>query len=241
MRIKLGVGIIAAAALLAACAAQSDRPSQPEASSAFRVGLNSVTASKHMAASANPLATEAGREILRAGGSAVDAAIAIQMVLTLVEPQSSGIGGGALLMHWDGRDAVAYDGRETAPMAADEKLFLLPDGKAMAFYDAVVGGRSVGTPGAVRMLELAHKQYGKLPWASLFEPAIRLSENGFPMSARLNMQLASEKYLKNDVAAAAYFYHAEGRRHVHAQPGTGGHAARDRGKPRCPLRRRNSG
>ena len=124
---------IAAAALLLACAAPSDRPSQPEASSAFRRGLNSVIASKHMAASANPLATEAGREILRAGGSAVDAAIAIQMVLTLVEPQSSGVGGGAFLMHWDGRKVIAYDGRETAPMAADEKLFLLPDGKPMAF------------------------------------------------------------------------------------------------------------
>jgi gamma-glutamyltranspeptidase/glutathione hydrolase len=210
MRIKLGVGTIAVAALLAACATQSDRPSQPEASSAFRVGLNSVTASKHMAASANPLATEAGREILRAGGSAVDAAIAIQMVLTLVEPQSSGIGGGAFLMHWDGRKVVAYDGRETAPMAADEKLFLLPDGKAMAFYDAVVGGRSAGTPGAVRMLELAHKQYGKLPWARLFEPAIRLAESGFPMSPRLNMQLAAEKYLKADPASAAYFYSADG-------------------------------
>ena len=196
--------------MLAACATQSDRPSQPEASSAFRVGLNSVTASKHMAASANPLATEAGREILRAGGSAVDAAIAIQMVLTLVEPQSSGVGGGAFLMHWDGRRVIAYDGRETAPMAADEKLFLLPDGKAMPFYDAVVGGRSVGTPGAIRMLEVAHKQHGKLPWARLFEPAIRLAEGGFPMSPRLNMQLAAEKYLKNDAASAAYFYSADG-------------------------------
>ncbi|HVG03435.1 MAG TPA: gamma-glutamyltransferase, partial [Burkholderiaceae bacterium] len=201
---------LVAAALLVACAAPSDRPSQPEASSAFRVGLNSATASKHMAASANPLATEAGREILRAGGSAVDAAIAIQMVLTLVEPQSSGIGGGAFLLHWDGRKVIAYDGRETAPAAADEKLFLLPDGKAMPFYDAVVGGRSVGTPGAVRMLEVAHKQYGKLPWARLFEPAIRLADAGFPMSARLNMQLAGEKYLKNDATAAAYFYAADG-------------------------------
>ncbi len=210
MRIKLNAGALAAAVLLAACATQSERPSQPEASSAFRVGLNSVTATKHMAASANPLATEAGREILRAGGSAVDAAIAIQMVLTLVEPQSSGIGGGAFLMHWDGRKVIAYDGRETAPMAADEKLFLLPDGKAMPFYDAVVGGRSVGTPGAVRMLEVAHKQHGKLPWARLFEPAIRLAENGFPMSPRLNMQLASEKYLKNDAGSAAYFYGADG-------------------------------
>ena len=163
-----------------------------------------------MAASANPLATEAGREILRAGGSAVDAAIAIQMVLTLVEPQSSGIGGGAFLMHWDGRRVIAYDGRETAPMAADEKLFLLPDGKPMAFYDAVASGRSVGTPGAVRMLEVAHKQYGKLPWARLFEPAIKLADSGFPMSPRLNMQLNAEKYLKLDAAAAAYFYGTDG-------------------------------
>ena len=163
-----------------------------------------------MAASANPLATEAGREILRAGGSAVDAAIAIQMVLTLVEPQSSGIGGGAFLMHWDGRRVIAYDGRETAPMAADEKLFLLPDGKPMAFYDAVTSGRSVGTPGAVRLLEVAHKQYGKLPWGRLFEPAIKLAESGFPMSPRLNMQLDAEKYLKLDAAAAAHFYGANG-------------------------------
>ena len=163
-----------------------------------------------MAASAHPLASEAGREILRAGGSAVDAAIAIQMVLTLVEPQSSGIGGGAFLLHWDGRTVVAYDGRETAPLAADEKLFLLPDGKAMPFYDAVVGGRSVGTPGTVRVLQVAHQQQGKLPWARLFAPAIQLAEQGFPMSPRLNMQLGTEKYLKADAAAAAYFYQADG-------------------------------
>ena len=198
-----------------------------------------------MAASANPLATEAGREILRAGGSAVDAAIAIQMVLTLVEPQSSGVGGGAFLMHWDGRKVIAYDGRETAPMAADEKLFLLPDGKAMAFYDAVVGGRSVGTPGAVRMLEVAHKQYGKLPWARLFEPAIRLADAGFPMSPRLNMQLAAEKYLKNRSRCGSLFlrvrWHAEARRHDDAQSGAGGHAARTCGQSERLVCRRNSG
>ena len=163
-----------------------------------------------MAASANPLATEAGREILRAGGSAVDAAIAIQIVLTLVEPQSSGVGGGAFLLHWDGRKVVAYDGRETAPMAVDEKLFLLPDGKPMAFYAAVASGKSVGTPGAVRMLEIVHKQYGKLPWARLFEPAIKLAESGFPMSERLHMHLGTEKYLKLDHAAAVYFYNSDG-------------------------------
>jgi len=200
------------AALLAACStAPTDRPSQPEASSAFRPGLSTVTAARHMAASANPLATEAGREVLRAGGSAVDAAIAIQLVLGLVEPQSSGLGGGAFLMHWDGQRVAAYDGRETAPMAVDEKLFLLSDGKAMPFYQAVVGGRSVGTPGAVRLLEVAHKQHGKLPWAQLFEPALRLADNGFPVSPRLNMLLASEKYLKSsDAGAAAYFYQPDG-------------------------------
>jgi len=163
-----------------------------------------------MAAAANPLATEAGLEILRAGGSAVDAAIAIQMVLTLVEPQSSGVGGGAFLLHWDGRRVVAYDGRETAPMAAEDDLFLLPDGKAMPFYSAVVGGRSVGTPGAVRMLEVVHHQYGRLPWAKLFERAIRLAEDGFPLSPRLHVQLGSDQYLKTDPAAATYFYTADG-------------------------------
>ena len=200
------------AALLAACATapQTGQPSQPEASSAFRTGLSAATATRHMAASANPLATEAGREMLRAGGSAVDAAIAIQFVLGLVEPQSSGVGGGAFLMHWDGQRVIAYDARETAPMAADEKLFLLPDGKAMAFYDGVVGGRSVGTPGAMRLLEVAHKQHGKLPWTRLFEPALRLADNGFAMSPRLNMALASEKYLQADPAAAAYFYQPDG-------------------------------
>ena len=159
-----------------------------------------------MAASANPLATQAGLEILRAGGSAVDAAIAIQLVLTLVEPQSSGLGGGAFLLHWDGRRVSAYDGRETAPLAADERLFLTAEGKPMAFYDAVVGGRSVGTPGTVRLLEAAHRQHGRLPWARLFEPAIALCKSGFPMSPRLHQLLAAEKYLKSDRTAAAYFY-----------------------------------
>jgi gamma-glutamyltranspeptidase/glutathione hydrolase len=199
-----------AVALLAACATAPDRPSQPEPSSIFRAGLATSTAQRHMAASANPLATQAGLDILRAGGSAVDAAITIQLVLALVEPQSSGLGGGAFLLHWDGRQVVAFDGRETAPMGVDERLFLAADGKPMAFYDAVVGGRAVGTPGAVRLLETAHRRYGKLPWARLFEPAIRLSEQGFPLSPRLHGQLAAEKYLRSDRAAAAYFYNADG-------------------------------
>jgi gamma-glutamyltranspeptidase/glutathione hydrolase len=201
-------GVVAAA--LTACVSAPDHPAQPEPSSTLRVGLASVTAQRHMAASANPLATQAGLSMLRAGGSAVDAAIAIQLVLALVEPQSSGLGGGAFLLHWDGQQVVALDGRETAPMAVDERLFLTADGKPMPFSEAVVGGRAVGTPGAVRLLETAHRQYGKLPWPRLFEPAIRLADDGFPISPRLHQQLTAEKYLQSDAAAAAYFYGADG-------------------------------
>ena len=161
-------------------------------------------------AAANPLATDAGYQILKAGGSAVDAAIAVQMVLGLVEPQSSGLAGGAFLLHWDGVKLVALDGRETAPAAADEKLFLQKDGKPMPFQQAVVGGLSVGVPGVLRMLEQAHKTYGQLPWASLFEPAIALAEQGFAVSPRLHTQLKEEKQLIEDPIARPFFYQADG-------------------------------
>lgn len=166
---------------------------------------------KHFAvAAANPLAAEAGFQALKAGGSAVDAAIAAQMVLALVEPQSSGLGGGAFLLHWDGQAVQAYDGRETAPAQADERLFLRPDGRPMTFAQAVVGGRSVGTPGLLRMLEMAHRDHGQLPWARLFEPAIRLAELGFEVSPRLHAQIKSDPALKHDTAARAYFYGPDG-------------------------------
>ena len=152
-----------------------------------------------------------GYQVLKAGGSAIDAAIAVQMVLGLVEPQSSGIGGGAFLLHAAGSQVLAYDGRETAPAAATENLFLNADGQPMAFHDAVVGGRSVGTPGAVRMLELAHREHGKLPWASLLQPAIQLAEQGFKVSPRLHTLLRSEKFLPGDPGARAYFYGADGQ------------------------------
>ncbi|HEV2611215.1 MAG TPA: gamma-glutamyltransferase, partial [Noviherbaspirillum sp.] len=168
------------------------------------------TAKKYMVAAANPLATDAGYQILKAGGSAVDAAIATQMVLTLVEPQSSGIGGGAFLMHFDGAVVKAFDGRDTAPASATEKLFLTPEGKVMPFIEGVVGGRSVGVPGVLRMLELAHKEYGKLPWASLFTTAIMLAEEGFPVSPRLAGLLKNEQHLRKDPAAFAYFYDRSG-------------------------------
>jgi len=210
------LGCAAALALamgLAACQhASAPLPVQPE-------GATGITAKSgwsfraQAVAAANPLATEAGLTILRAGGSAIDAAIAVQMVLTLVEPQSSGIGGGAFLLHHDGQRVQAYDGRETAPEAADERLFIGPDGQPLPFMAAVVGGRSVGVPGTVRMLAQAHRQHGRLPWARLFEPAIAWAERGFAVSPRLHRLLAAETALRSDPVAAAYFYRPDGTSH----------------------------
>lgn len=161
-------------------------------------------------AAANPLATEAGYQILKAGGSALDAAIAVQMVLTLVEPQSSGIGGGAYLLHWDGERVAAFDGRETAPAGVDESLFLNADGVPMDFLQAVVGGRSVGVPGVLKMLEQAHQEYGKLPWKDLFQSAIALAEDGFEVSPRLHALLARDPALRDNPQAAAFYYQEDG-------------------------------
>ncbi len=205
---------VALAALLAACATAPapfvyTAPAQPEGSSGYTPKPGWAT-TKFAVAAANPLATDAGLQVLRAGGSAIDAAVAVQMVLTLVEPQSSGIGGGAFMLHSTGSKVEAFDGRETAPAGVDEKLFVGADGKPMAFYDGVVGGRSVGVPGTVKMLEAAHKQYGKLPWAQLFVPAITLAESGFKVSPRLATLLKSEVHLKKDPTAAAFYYKPDG-------------------------------
>ena len=174
--------------------------------------LNKIHAQKHMVASAHPLASEAGLKILRDGGSAVDAAISAQMVLNLVEPQSSGIGGGAFLLHFDSKSGAveSYDGREVAPKTAHNRMFLNANGEPKSFFDAVVGGQSVGVPGLVRMLEMAHREHGKLPWEELFLPAIRLAKNGFPLTPRLAKQLAREKYLRNTQASLGYLYHING-------------------------------
>jgi gamma-glutamyltranspeptidase / glutathione hydrolase len=177
-----------------------------------------VFTNKDMVVAANPLAVDAGVEILRAGGAAIDAAIAVQMVLNLVEPQSSGIGGGAFMLHFDAanKKLESYDGRETAPAAATGNLFLNSSGAPLPFSTRV-GGRSVGTPGVLRMLELAHKEKGKLPWARLFDPAIRLSEQGFAVSPRLfsatsgdAAQTAEPKLKDQPLQASAYFYNADG-------------------------------
>ena len=208
--------LLAAATLLAACATppapppDAGLPRQPEIATGQQAARPASRHARFAVAAANPLATEAGRQMLARGGSALDAAIAVQMVLTLVEPQSSGIGGGAFLLHWDGQRVQAFDGRETAPAAADERLFLTPEGNPMAFHDAVVGGRSVGVPGTVRMLEMAHAQHGRLRWAALFEPAIRLAETGFPVSPRLHAMLQADAHLRKDPTAAAFFYQPDG-------------------------------
>lgn len=178
----------------------------------FTTQAQPVVAERQMVVASHPLAAEAGQAILHAGGTAVDAAVAVQAVLSLVEPQASGIGGGAFLLHWDpaGRALTAWDGRETAPAAARGDLFLR-DGRPMEFLDAIVGGRAVGVPGVMRMLEEAHRAHGKLPWADLFAPAIRLAEEGFPVSPRLAQSLSvSAETLRGDAGARALFFDAAG-------------------------------
>jgi gamma-glutamyltranspeptidase/glutathione hydrolase len=182
----------------------------PEAASGWHEKAG-WAARKSMVAAANPLAVEAGYEILKKGGSAIDAGIATQLVLTLVEPQSSGIGGGAFLVYYDGKKVQAFDGRETAPSKADEHLFQHADGTPLSRSEGIVGGRSTGAPGVLRMLELAQREHGKLPWKALFEPAIRLSEQGFKVSPRLNRLLAGDPYIRKDPTARAYFYGPDGK------------------------------
>jgi gamma-glutamyltranspeptidase/glutathione hydrolase len=166
-----------------------------------------------MVVAAHPLAARAAYDALKRGGGAVDAAIAAELVLNLVEPQSSGIGGGGFLLHYAARAGTleAYDGREAAPAAARPDRFLGPDGKPLAWADAVVSGKSAGVPGLLRLLELAHREHGKLPWAGLFDPAIRLAEQGFPISPRLHALVAADRFLAQDGNARRYFYLPDGK------------------------------
>jgi len=173
------------------------------------VGPSRAEAERHMVSSANPLASAAGREMLREGGSAVDAAIATQMVLTLVEPGESGLGGGAFLLHYEAETGALrfYDGRETAPQAATPDRFLWGRGRSLPFYLAVMSGRSVGTPGLLAMLAEAHAEHGRLPWARLFEPAIALARDGFPVTPRLSRQIRLDPTLRLRGETRSYFYH----------------------------------
>ncbi|MBN47976.1 MAG: gamma-glutamyltransferase [Spongiibacteraceae bacterium] len=183
----------------------------PEAAS----GLGSIkhaVSTKNMAVTANPHATDAAQKILSWGGTAVDAAVAAQLVLGLVEPQSSGIGGGAFVLHWNNetKQLSSWDGRETAPAALDSRHFMQGD-KAMGFFDAVIGGHSVGTPGVIALLEALHAKHGKLPWTSVFRPAISLARTGFTISPRLHELLVKMPKVAVNPEISAYFFEADGK------------------------------
>jgi gamma-glutamyltranspeptidase/glutathione hydrolase len=179
-----------------------------------------VHAERQMVVAANPHASEAGIRILRAGGSAVDAAIAVQLVLSMVEPQSSGIGGGAFMLVYDAPQdgaapaVVAYQGRETAPAAATPDMFLDGRGSERPFMEVGFGGLTVGVPGAMRMLELAHAEHGRLPWPDLFTPAIELAESGFEITPRLYFLLDRFKNIARAEAFKAHYYDAAGEAYV---------------------------
>ncbi|MGQ0620550.1 MAG: gamma-glutamyltransferase family protein [Panacagrimonas sp.] len=166
-----------------------------------------------MVVAANPLATAAGVEMLQAGGSSIDAAVAIQAVLTLVEPDSSGIGGGAFILHFDHetKRLQAFDGRETAPAGSTPRLFMHGDGNPYTVFESMIGGRSVGVPGALRVLELAHRQHGKLQWRVLFDPAIKLCEEGFEITPRFSRLAHKDPLLRGMPGARRYFYDEHGR------------------------------
>ncbi len=168
-----------------------------------------VSAGQYMVVTAHPEATKVGERVLAAGGTAADAAVAIQMMLGLVEPQSSGIGGGAFALYYDAKKGqlVSLDGREAAPITAGHHLFTGTDGKPMAFMDAVVGGRAVGVPGTLRLLEKLHDWYGAKDWGSLFAPAIQKAEQGFTVTERLNKMIAADRqYLGTYTETKLYFY-----------------------------------
>jgi len=214
-RLKTSIVTFGITALLAlpAIAQQATDAVAPE-SSTMRIGLRSSIQSENwMVSAANPLAVEAGANVLRRGGNAIDAMVAVQTMLGLVEPQSSGLGGGAFLVYYDARSGklTTIDGRETAPMAATPTLFQDANGQPMEFYDAVVGGRSVGTPGTPALLKAAHEKWGQLEWPTLLSPAIERAEIGFNVSQRLAALIAEDREkLSRDDTAKGYFFDASG-------------------------------
>ena len=203
--------------LLMGCAHDSDdidweRAAPEPAHTLAPPHADGVLARRRMVVAAHPLATRAGLDILRQGGSAIDAALAVQLVLNLVEPQSSGIGGGAFLLYYDAAtgDVYGYDGRETAPSAIEPTVFLDAEGQARSFYDAAIGGVSVGVPGVLALLEAAHQRHGRLPWDAAFAPAIALAEDGFRVTPRLNSLLDQDRFLRDDPEARALYYRPDG-------------------------------
>lgn len=206
-------GSIIALLCLLAAPATAQEPSQPERTYGVGVATQSE-ASNHMVVAAHPLAARVGHDVLAAGGSAADAVIATEIMLNLTEPQSSGIGGGGYVLYWDASEGslTTFDGRETAPASARPDYFLDADGKPVRFWDAVVGGRAVGVPGTLKLLETLHKQHGRLPWSELFAPTIAAAEEGFSISPRLADSIvdAQQRDLDRFEPTRSYFFAPEG-------------------------------
>ncbi|MGB1025068.1 MAG: gamma-glutamyltransferase, partial [Rhodospirillaceae bacterium] len=215
MILRIGKTLLVGAGLLfwAPTSAQAQEAVQPEQTYAVAASAPEATGSEFMVTAAHPLAVQAGYDVLAAGGTAVDAMVAVQIMLNLVEPQSSGIGGGGFALYWDAasQTLTSFDGRETAPAAADEGYWLGEDGEPVGFWDAVIGGRSVGVPGTVRLLHEMHGRYGSQPWADLLQPTISLAEEGFAISPRMAASIASaqERGLDRFPETKAYFFKAD--------------------------------
>ncbi len=216
MSVRHAFPVLALVAMLGAqqsAAQQASDTIAPEAATGRDSAAAAGVATRHMIAAANPYAVEAGLHVLRSGGTAADALVAVQTVLGLVEPQSSGLGGGAFLLWYDAETGAitSFDARETAPLAATGDLFLEADGTPMEFFDAVIGGRSVGVPGVPALLETVHQLHGSQDWPSLLDPAIALAEGGFAVSPRLSALIAGDAgRLDGEDVARGYFFGAEG-------------------------------
>lgn len=203
--------LLAFTALVVAVPAYAQAPAQPERASG-RANQTAVESAGGLVVSANPLATRAGAEILRAGGSAIDAMVAMQLTLGLVEPQSSGLGGGAFLVYWNAqtRALTTYDAREIAPQAATGNRFTNEQGQPLPFAQAVVGGIATGIPGVPLLLDTVHRAHGRLPWARMIRPAMQLAEQGFQVSPRLATLIAADPHIRNDQRVRAYFSRPDG-------------------------------
>ena len=184
---------------------------QPEYTHSKRIIAKSFAAENFIVAAANQHAVKVGYDILKMGGNSIDAAVAVQLMLNLVEPQSSGIGGGAFLLYWDNakKALTTFDARETAPSTATPDYFKNSEGKVMKFWEALPGGKSVGVPGTLKLLEHVHKKYGSLPWSDLFKPTIQLAEQGFPISLRLSSSIKKNSGEKMFRLKQLYWVHPE--------------------------------